>query len=54
MGVMLPVAALGPIVMPWIIGLVADTVSLQAGMVCNLVPCAGILVLSIILRRMEG
>ena len=54
MGVMLPTAALGAIVMPWIIGMVADTVSLQAGMICNLVPCIGIMVLSVILRRMEN
>ena len=54
MGVMLPAAALGAIVMPWIIGVVADTVSLQAGMICNLVPCIGIMVISVILRRMES
>jgi len=54
MGVMLPTAALGAIVMPWIIGLVADAVSLQAGMICNLVPCIGIMILSVILRRMES
>lgn len=54
MGVMLPTAALGAIVMPWIIGLVGDAVSLQAGMICNLVPCVGILALSLILRRMEA
>lgn len=53
MGVLLPVAALGAIVMPWIIGLVADAVSLQAGMVCNLVPCIGILVLSIVIHKRE-
>lgn len=50
MGVMLPMAGLGAILMPWIIGLVADMVSLQAGMVCNLVPCVGIMVLSIVLK----
>lgn len=50
MGVMLPMAGLGAILMPWIIGLVADSLSLQAGMVCNLVPCVGIMVLSIVLK----
>lgn len=53
MGVMLPIASLGAILMPWLIGLVADSVSLQAGMITNLVPCAGIMILSILVRRME-
>ncbi len=53
MGVLLPVASIGAIVMPWIIGLVADAVSLQAGMAMNLVPCAGIMILSLIIKRME-
>lgn len=53
MGILLPVASIGAIVMPWIIGFVADSVSLQAGMACNLVPCVGILVLSLIVKRME-
>ena len=53
MGILLPISSLGAILMPWIIGLVADGVSLQAGMFCNLIPCAGILVLSLIIRRLE-
>ena len=53
MGVLLPISSLGAIIMPWIIGMVADSVGLRAGMLCNLVPCAGILVLSLIIRRME-
>lgn len=53
MGVMLPMAGLGAILMPWIIGLVADAVSLQAGMICNLVPCTGILVLSVVISGMR-
>lgn len=51
MGIMLPIAGIGAIVVPWIIGIVADRVSLKAGMLCNLVPCAGILVLSLILLK---
>ena len=55
MGIMLPAAGLGAILMPWIIGLVAENVSLQAGMLCNIVPCVGIFVFSIFCRRMaEG
>ena len=51
--ILLPVAAFGAIIMPWFIGLVADTVSLQAGMMCNLLPCAGIMVLSLIISKVE-
>ncbi|MBR5288029.1 MAG: MFS transporter [Clostridia bacterium] len=53
MGILLPTASIGAIVMPWIIGQVADSVSLQAGMACNLVPCAGIMILSLIVKKME-
>ena len=53
MGVMLPAAGLGAILMPWLTGLVADGVSLQAGMMCNLVPCAGIMILSLVIGRMK-
>lgn len=49
LGVMLPVAGIGAIVMPWFIGIAADQIGLQAGMFCNLVPCIGILVLSLVM-----
>lgn len=52
MGIMLPSAGLGAILMPWIIGLVAERVSLRAGMFCNIVPCVGILVFSLLCRRL--
>ncbi len=51
MGVMLPVGAIGAIVMPWLIGQVADIAGLQAGMFVNLIPCIGIMILSIILLK---
>lgn len=51
MGIMLPIGGIGAIVMPWIIGMVADGVSLQAGMICNLVPCFGIMLLSMVMLR---
>lgn len=54
MGILLPISSMGAIIMPWVIGIVADTMCLRAGMVCNLVPCAGILILSLIIRRMEA
>lgn len=53
MSVLLLAASVGAVVMPWIIGLVADHVSLQAGVACNLIPCAGIMILSLIVKRME-
>lgn len=52
-GVLLPVASFGAILMPWVTGFVADFISLQAGMLCNLIPCVGIPVLSVIIRKMD-
>lgn len=51
LGIMLPVAGIGAIVMPWLIGIAADVAGLRAGMFCNLVPCLGILVLSAVMMR---
>lgn len=51
MGVMLPIGSIGGIVMPAVIGAVADHAGLRAGMLCNLVPCAGILVISLLMLR---
>ena len=51
MGVMLPVAGLGAILMPWVIGVVADNAGLLAGMACNIVPCAGMLLFAALVRR---
>lgn len=53
LGVMLPVAGIGAILMPWFIGIVADRVSLHAGMLCNLVPCVGIMVLAFVMLRLS-
>lgn len=52
LGVMLPVAGIGAILMPWLIGIVAEHVSLSVGMLCNLVPCVGIMVLAFWMTRM--
>ena len=56
MGVMLPAGALGGILMPLIIGAVSEKAGLQAGMLCNLVPCLGIAALSgrMLLRQKRG
>lgn len=52
-GVMLPVAGIGAILMPWIIGIVAEHIGLQAGMFSNLIPCIGIMVLAFVMMKME-
>lgn len=52
MGVMLPVASAGAILMPWMIGLVAERAGIAAGMACNLVPCVGMLLFSIAVKRL--
>ena len=49
-GVLLPIAGLGQIVMPWIIGIVADRIGLNAAMLLDLIPCAGIVALSLIIK----
>ena len=49
MAFLLPLGSAGAILMPLIIGLVADRAGLQAGMMVNLFPCAGIAIFSGIL-----
>lgn len=51
MGTLLSTATCGAILMPYIIGRIGDAISLQAGMAANLVPCVGILVLSLLMYR---
>lgn len=53
MGVLLPVSGIGSILMPWIIGIVADHAGLKAAMLMNLIPCMGIAILSFLLLRMK-
>lgn len=50
-GIMLPVAASGAILMPWLIGIVAEHVSLAAGMASNIVPCVGLLIFAALVAR---
>lgn len=52
MGIMLPVASSGAIIMPWIIGIVAEGLSLTAGMACNIVPCVGLIVFTILVAKL--
>ena len=52
MGIMLPVASSGAILMPWIIGMVAERVGLAAGMASNIVPCVGLVVFAILVAKL--
>jgi len=52
MGVMLPTASLGAILMPWVIGLVAERFGIAAGMACNLAPCVGMMTLAWLVSRL--
>ncbi len=52
MGIMLPVAASGAILMPWVIGIVAERVGLAAGMASNIVPCVGLVVFTLLVAKL--
>lgn len=52
MGIMLPAASSGAILMPWIIGLVADRAGIAAGMACVLIPCVGMLCFCLAAKRL--
>ncbi len=53
MGVLLPIAACGGILMPAVIGFAANRFGLQTGMLINLIPCLGIMILGGILTINE-
>lgn len=53
MGVMLPVASSGAILMPWIIGIVAEHAGITMGMASTIVPCVGLLCFSIAVKRLS-
>ena len=52
MGIMLPVASSGAILMPWIIGIVAEKAGLAAGMASNIVPCVGLIIFTLLAARL--
>ena len=52
MGIMLPVASSGAILMPWVIGMVAERAGLAAGMASNIVPCIGLVVFTLLVARL--
>lgn len=53
MGVMLPAASVGQIVMPWIVGLVAQSAGLNAGMAAIIVPLVGLVFFSVLVARLR-
>ena len=53
MGVMLPVASSGAILMPWIIGMVAEHAGIGMGMATNIIPCIGLLLFAVLVKRLS-
>ena len=53
MGIMLPVASSGAILMPWVIGKVAESTGLAVGMATNIVPCVGLIIFAILVSRIR-
>lgn len=53
-GILLAFAGIGGILFPWLVGIVADLAGLRSGMAVNLIPCVGIIVLSLIIPRVGG
>lgn len=52
-GVMLPVASAGAIVMPWITGVISEYAGLSVGMASNIVPCVGLLIFSVLVKKLQ-
>ena len=48
-GVLLAFAGIGGILFPWLVGIIADAAGLRSGMAVNLIPCVGIVILSLML-----
>ena len=53
MGIMLPAASSGAILMPWVIGRVAESAGLAAGMATNIIPCIGMCIFTVLVARMK-
>ena len=51
LGFLLSFAGIGGIVFPWLVGIIADAAGLRTGMAINLIPCAGIIVLPLLMIR---
>ena len=53
MGIMLPVASSGAILMPWVIGKVAEHSGIAAGMATNIAACVGLILFTTLVSRMK-
>ena len=53
MGIMLPAASSGAIIMPWVIGMVAEHAGIGIGMASNIIPCVGMLLFSVAVKRLR-
>ena len=51
LGFLLSFAGIGGIVFPWLVGIIADAAGLRTGMAVNLIPCAGIIILPLLMIR---
>lgn len=55
LSVILPIGSIGAILMPWVIGVAADSIGLRMGMLTNLIPCAGIFLISLYcMKQFQG
>ena len=52
-GVMLPAASSGAIIMPWVTGIISQYAGLSVGMASNIVPCIGLLVFAVLVKRVS-
>lgn len=52
MGIMLPVASGGAILMPWVIGMVAEYAGIGIGMATNILPCVGMMVFAALVKKL--
>jgi len=48
-GILLAFAGVGGIVFPWLVGIIGDAAGLRSGMAVNLIPCIGIIMISLIM-----
>ncbi|MBQ8076473.1 MAG: MFS transporter [Oscillospiraceae bacterium] len=51
LGFLLSFAGIGGIIFPWLVGIIADGTGLRTGMIVNLIPCAGVIVLPLLMIR---
>ncbi len=52
-GILLPMASTGAIIMPWLTGIISERAGLSIGMASNIAPCIGMLIFSVLVSRMK-